>query len=600
MTATTPAAGIGEPHLRDAEQVVHALGTDAEDGLSPEEAARRLERSGPNRIGRARQRSRLGMLVDQFRSVVILVLLAAVGAAALLGEVVEAAAIGAVVVVNTAIGFVTELRAQHALEQLQSETAARARVIRGGADAVVDVEQLVPGDLVVLEAGDVVPADLRIVREEGLVVDEAPLTGESEGVAKDPAAVSGDVPLADRVNSAFRGTTVQDGRGEAIVVATGAATEIGKIGTLVETVEDTGSPLQRQLDRLGRVLVVVVVVLGVLVAVLGVARGLPVREVVEVAIALGIAAVPEGLPAVTTLTLALGMLAMARRNALVRTLPSVEALGSTTVICTDKTGTLTAGQMTVQRYHLPGGPDITVDGAGYEPSGEFSADDSRLDVALRIGVLCGDAVLKHDDGRWAVLGDPTEGALVVAGAKRGLDAGRLRRETLDIWRVPFTSERQWMATFHRDVPEGAGPIAYLKGAPRRFIDAATRLVGPHGEVRDLTERDREQLRGANAELADRGLRVLGLAWRAAEPPGEDAGGDWLADLVLVGLVGMADPPHHRSRARSASATRRGSASRCSPATSPPPPRRSHAIWNWTRTGGSARCIPASCAPTVHR
>ena len=439
-----------------------------------------------------------------------------------------------------------------------------AQVIRGGEEREIPAAELVPGDVVVIAAGARVPADGRVAEAARLLVEEAALTGESLAVAKATDPVADPVaPLGDRADMAFMGTTITDGRGRLIVTATGARTEMGKIGALIDEAGTRDTPLERKLAQLGQALVGVVLALCAVIVVAGFLRGHAFLPMLEVGISLAIAAVPEGLPAVATMTLAMGMQRMARMRALVRRLPAVETLGSTTVICTDKTGTLTRNEMTVRAFVLEG-RRIEVTGTGYATEGEFRRDgrpvdaraDGHLTLALRIGALCNDAAIELRDGQNAVLGDPTEGALIVAAAKAGLDRPALDRDYPRIGEVPFDSESKRMITVHR-TPEGR-TVAYLKGGVAAVLDACRARLAPEG-VRPLGDEDRRRVIETNEELAAGALRVLALACRdLPDGYGEE---DLARDYDFVGLVGMIDPL--REEAKAAIATCRGAGIRVS-------------------------------------
>jgi P-type Ca2+ transporter type 2C len=522
-------------HSLPAERVLAELDT-TEDGLADAEVRARLDRFGPNALRTTKPVPGWRILLDQFRSVVVLLLLAATLVAWLLGDLLEAAAILGVLVINAALGFTTEFRARGAMAALLRLEVPEATVLRAGHRRSVAAHDLVPGDVVVVEAGQAVPADARLIDATGLRTNEAPLTGESLPVDKDPdATVPLDAALAERSTMLYMATAVVAGSGRAVVVATGMDTEVGRIGDLVGEIRDERTPLEDRLDALGHRLVwATLAVAGVVVGV-GVWRGEDLGLMIQTGIALAIAAVPEGLPAVSTIALAVGVARLARRRALVRRLPAVETLGSTTTICTDKTGTLTAGQMTVTS--LWAGREYAFSGTGYDPAGEITAEgtpvsvasDPLLDRALRIGTLCNHATLERADDGWGVSGDPTEAALLVAAAKAGL----VRHDLLRRWpvtsEIPFSSERMLMATFH-DGPDG--PVVYVKGAPARVLERCAHRATAAGEER-LDDAARERVVAVNAELAGRGLRVLALAYGV---------GDRLTDLTLAGLVGMSDPP----------------------------------------------------------
>ena len=541
-------------HSRSARETVEALRSDIARGLGGGDAAERLARDGRNVLGETKQRSALAILVHQFRSLIVGLLFAAGGVALMLGDVIEAAAILVVIVLNALIGFVTEWKAANALDSLRKQAVSVARVLRDGAEHQISAEELVRGDIVLLNAGDRVAADGRVVEDVRLQIDEAALTGESVPVAKSAESVGEpEAQLGDRTNMAHLGTAVTDGRGKMIVTATGANTEMGKIGSLVEGVEAQSTPLEEKLTQLSRVLLVLVLVLCAVIVLLGWLRGNELLFMIEVGISLAIAAVPEGLLAVTTMTLAVGMQRMALLNALVRRLPAVESLGSTTVICSDKTGTLTRNEMTVRAYEVAG-QRIEVTGTGYAADGEFTVDGRRIErttgtggddplhVALRIGLLCNDARLETSEESTTVLGDPTEAALIVAAEKAGLDRAALERDYPRTAEIPFNSDSKRMVTVHR-TPDGRA-IAYVKGSPGAVLAASASTLGPEGVI-ELSEELRAQKNAANGALAAAALRVLGLAYR--ELPAQYEEEDLTRDLTFVGLVGMIDPLRDEAR-----------------------------------------------------
>lgn len=540
--ARSPAPPVAAWHALPAADVLARLGVDA-DGLSEAEAAARASRFGPNTLRVAAPVSAWRILAAQLRSVVVLLLVAAAALSWATGDTAEAAAIAAVLVLNTALGFGTELRARRAMEALRGLDVPTATVVRGGRPRQVDAAGVVPGDVLVLEAGSLVPADARLLRSAELRTAEAALTGESLPVDKDANALpEADAPLAERATMVYKGTAVAAGAARAVTVATGMETEVGRIGELVAGIREEPTPLERRLDDLGRRLVWVTLAVAAVVAGLGLLRGGSAAETFRIAIALAIAAVPEGLPAVATIALAVGVRRMARRRALVRRLATVESLGSVTVICTDKTGTLTGGEMTVTVVQA-GDREVEVTGTGYAPVGELrdsgmpveARDDPLLELALRVGALANRAELVRDGAGWSVRGDPTEAALLAAARKGGIDLDALRREWPETGELPFSSERMLMATFHRS-PAGQA-VACVKGAPGRVLALCSRVRTARGEAR-LGEAERRGLLARNDELAARGLRVLALAVGDAPRAGEGA----LRDLAFVGLVGMADPP----------------------------------------------------------
>ncbi|MFI0412413.1 cation-translocating P-type ATPase [Actinomadura sp. 3N508] len=532
------------PYRRPAEDVVRELGGDPADGLTSGEAARRLERDGPNTLPADRGHGPVTRFLLQFNSPLIYVLLVAAGVTALLGEHVDALVIGGVVIVNAVVGYVQESRAEKALTALAAMTQTTATVVRDGTPRTVAAADLVRGDLVELDAGDKVPADLRLLRTDELAVDESALTGESVPVAKDPAALP-EVPLADRTAMTFSGTLVTAGRATGLVVATGTGTELGGIQRLTRTTTTVRTPLTRKITQFSKVVTVAILALAALTFVIGVLRGRGSAEMLTAAVALAVGAIPEGLPAIVTITLALGVARMVGRGAIVRHLPAVETLGSTTVICTDKTGTLTQNQMTVT--HITAADrDYTVTGTGYTPAGEIQQDGRPVDLdghpvlreLLLAGLGCNDARLLHEGEDWTITGDPTEGALLTSAAKAGLDHVPARAAVL-----PFSSERRFMATLHED-----GSV-YVKGPVERILELCTDAAGPDGEPVPLDAaavHDRAEGYGAQA------LRVLGFARGRTGAADSDEGAlDELPPLTFLGLQAMLDPP----RAEAAQAIR---------------------------------------------
>jgi Ca2+-transporting ATPase len=533
--------GEEEPpwHALDAGAVLERLDA-GPDGLSGEEARARLERYGPNRVETQQAVPVWRILLDQLLSVVVALLAVATLVAWLLGDRIEAVAILAVLVLNTLIGFFVELRARRAMEALLGLEVGEAVAVRDGQQIDIEGASLVPGDVIVLEAGQSVPADSRLLEANELRANEASLTGEStpsEKVAD--REYDADTPVADRENMVYKATAIVNGDARAVVVATGTRTEVGRIGQLTTGMTDEKTPLEIRLDALGRRLVWVTLAIAAVVIGIGLLRGFEVLAMVEAGVALAIAAVPEGLPAVATITLGLGLRRMAKRHALIRRLPAVEALGSATTICTDKTGTLTAGRMAVTRLRLYDA-EVTISGSGYAPEGEFEIDgrpvgpasNDVLATALRIAVLANRARVDRDgenDG-WSVHGDPTEAALLVAGRKAGLERSALVESMPEIGAVPFSSERRWMATVH-DTTDGKR--VFVKGDPAALLQRCTAALTGNGIV-ELDEAARQRLDDANDAMAGDGLRVLALVF--AE------GTDAEADLTFVALAGLIDPP----------------------------------------------------------
>ncbi|PWU50081.1 carbonate dehydratase [Micromonospora sp. S4605] len=537
---------VKEHHTLAAHDVVVLLETDAERGLSAEEASQRLQRFGPNVLPTAARGNAWMRLLRQFHHPLIYVLIAAGVVTAALGKGVDSVVIFAVVVVNALIGMVQESKAEAALSALRSMVRTQARVVRDGHERQLASEEIVPGDLVLVEAGDKVPADLRVVRLAELRVDESALTGESAPVVKDEVAVPEPTPVADRRNMVYSGTLVSGGSGVGVAVATGAQTEIGQIHRLVGAAQTLATPLTAKLTRFSRLLTVVILALAAVTFAVGVLRGQPVVETFTAAVALAVSAIPEGLPAVVTITLAIGVARMARRRAVIRRLPAVETLGSTTIICSDKTGTLTENQMTVRAVVTPDGA-YEVTGAGYTPEGELRdrdgapaavAHDHALRWCLRAGVACSDTSIVRDDRGWRVIGDPTEAAMIVAGAKAGVTPAEVGEEFPRVAVVPFSSERQYMATLHRERATG-DHVALAKGAVERIVAMCTHQMGADGSVRPL---DEDAVARAAERLAGGGLRVLATAVRSGADPEEFEAREGAVALVLTGLQAMLDPP----------------------------------------------------------
>jgi Ca2+-transporting ATPase len=535
-----PARGPSWHALSLAEVTAH-LETDLDAGLSSAEARSRLARVGPNRVGEQRETSLGRLALNQIKSLIVLLLLAAAAIAWLLGERAESIAILAALVLNAAIGFLSEWRARRSLARLRALAVPHALARRSGRVEHLPSAELVPGDLIALEAGAQVPADARLTRSAALRIDEAALTGESDAVDKDAAAaIDPDTPLADRRTMVYLGTTVLAGSGQAVVTGTGLGTELGRIGQVVALAEHRDTPLERQVETLGRRLIGIVLAICGVVAIVGILRGQPIGLMLETAISLGVAAIPEGLPAVTTVALAVGLWQLARAGGLIRRLPAVETLGSTTVICSDKTGTMTENQMTVVRLALDGRA-IAVGGGSHDTSGAFAAGDAEITPAgdlhlallLTAGALVNDATLISGPEGLHPSGDPTEAALLVAAAKGGVDAAGLAQLWPRRREIPFDPARRMMATYH-DMPDG-GHAVFVKGAPAVVLGLSTErqtALGP----RALTEADRRDILDVNRTLATDGLRVLGIAWRSIETT--DAAAD---DLIFLGLVGLADP-----------------------------------------------------------
>jgi len=544
-------------HSIEVPQVLKELNTDPHHGLTEDEALRRLETYGYNELKKEEGVSPLTLFFNQFKNILIIILIIAIVLSALVGEVVDAAIIAVIVVFCAGLGFVQEYRAERALEALKKMLTPTITVLRGGKEEEVPSKDLVPGDILVLEAGDRIPADARLVENHSLRCDEAPLTGESVPVGKDIKPLPEEVRVSDRKNMVFTGTSVTFGRGKALITATGMSTEFGKIAEEVISVETEKTPLEKRTEEIGKWLGITALSVCFLVAGISIVRealggkiDFPfVITVIMFAIALAVAAVPEALAAIVTGALAIGMRQMAKKNALIRKMPAVETLGCTTVICSDKTGTLTRGEMTVRKI-FSGGKMIEVTGIGYAPEGELRGsgpikidDHPSLRTFLQGSILCSDAILEQKEGKWVIKGDPTEGALVVTAVKAGLHQAELRLENPRIEEIPFSSERKRMTTIHQ-MRDGSKRV-FMKGAPEGVIERCTHVL-EDGSLREMTEKEKAQILKINEEMAQGALRVLGVAYRDCPDPIECTEEYLERDLVFLGLAGMMDPPRQEA------------------------------------------------------
>ncbi len=518
-------------------------------GLSAEEAARRLAEHGPNLLTPPSKRGPLMRFLLQFHNVLIYVLLAAAAVTALLAHWVDTAVIVGVVVINSIIGFIQEGKAEQAMEAIRRMLSPEATVLRGGKRVVVEAETLVPGDIVLLQSGDKVPADLRLLHMKNLRIEEAALTGESTAVEKNPAAVDAQAVLGDRYCMAYSSTLVVYGQGAGVVVATADDTEIGRISAMLQEVQTLTTPLLRQMETFGRWLTVAIMALAALTFLFGwLVHGFGIGDMFLAAVSMAVAAIPEGLPAVMTITLALGVQRMAKRNAIVRRLPAVESLGSVTTICTDKTGTLTKNEMTVQRVIISA-QVFEVSGSGYAPHGGFSIGEQEVSLSehqdvldlLRVGLLCNDARLNVSVGRWHIGGDPTEGALIPLALKAGLDAEFEHDDLPRTDHIPFDSEHRFMATLHHD--HAGHAFIFVKGAVEQVLAMCNRQRGAGEDVTlDLPYWHR-QMAGTGAL----GQRVLALAMKAVDHGQRELNfADMEGGYTLLGMVGISDPPREEA------------------------------------------------------
>ncbi|NSW56279.1 MAG: cation-translocating P-type ATPase [Armatimonadetes bacterium] len=535
-------------HTLTPDELAEKLAVSLNEGLSAAEAEKRLQEYGPNELVERGRRSPLLILAEQFTSPLVVVLIVAAALSAVIHGIGDAIVIGIILVLNGVIGFVQEYRADQSMQALRKLSVPQVRVRRGGQEETVAATKVVPGDVILLQAGDFAPADARILEASNLRVDEAALTGESEPVDKtDKVLTEEDVPLAERRNMVYRGTAVVYGRGEALIVATGMNTELGAIANMLQTTEETATPLQRRLAELGKTLALWALVLCAVILGIGLLRGEPLSEMLVTAVALAVAAIPEGLPAVVTIALAIGARRMAARNALVRSLPAVEGLGAVTVICSDKTGTLTRNEMTVTNIITDSGA-WKVTGVGCVPESEIKTadgDSGEMSEALRrlllAGVLCNDAAVQENGespDSCPIVGDPTEGALLTVAMKAGLSPEALRSQYPRLDEVPFESETKRMATLHEIDGE---PVVMVKGSPEVLVELCTHRLS-NGESAPLDEERRQEILERVAQLASNGRRVLAFAERRG-----DRSEPLDRNLTYLGLVGMIDPPRQEAR-----------------------------------------------------
>jgi len=547
-------------HAMDIEEVMAALETSPK-GLASEEAARRLQKYGYNELVERKRIGPLQIFLNQFKDIFVIMLLVAIVLSVIIGwykggefeEYVDAITISAIVALNAVVGFVQEYRSEKAIEAMKKLAAPRARVLRDGKETIIPAREVVPGDVILLEAGDRVPADARLIEVVDLKTVEAALTGESTPIDKNTDVMDEQTPVSDRRNMVFMGTHTTYGRGKAVVVATGMTTEFGKIAEMVQAVEEEETPLKQKLERFAKKLAIIIVIACAIIFILELFReGFHLENILNMfmtAVALAVSAVPEGLPAVVTVCLALGARELAKRNAILRKLSSAETLGATTVICSDKTGTLTKGEMTVRKIYV-GGKIIDVTGAGYEAKGDFllngesinPKDDNDLRLLLEASALCTNA---QYDGQ-NIIGDTTEGALIVAAAKAGLLKEDLEKVYPRVHEVPFTSERKRMTTVHKTTDGKL--LAYIKGAPEIILERCTHIISD-GKIAKISERRKREILEINEKMARDALRVLGVAFKRLNFPddGKFDNEELESGLVFIGLLGMMDPPREEAK-----------------------------------------------------
>ena len=532
----------------ETEELTKQVQTNAETGLIPEEAEKRLKQYGLNQLATKKGRSPWGILWGQFNSIIIWILFAAAIISGFLKEWIDSLAICGIIILNSVLGFIQEFRAEKSLAALKKLSSPSSRIIRGGRSISVSSEYIVPGDLIELEAGDKIPADSRLIYTTGnFATQEASLTGESVTVNKTSHVISEDeVSLADRLNMVYMGTSVVSGKGRALVVATGMQTELGKIADMIQEIKEESTPLQKRLEQFGKWIVVICLILVAMVFILGFLRGGKLLDLFLTSVSLAVAAIPEGLPAVVTIALALGVQRMVKRHCLIRKLPSVETLGCTNVICSDKTGTLTRNEMTARAVYADS-KLYYISGIGYEPKGDFLLTKEKINPmesvgllrAMDIGVLCNGARLIHEEGSYRILGDPTEAALLTLAAKAGIDLDSKENDYPFVAEIPFDSDRKQMTIIRRNQQQ---LTAFVKGAPDVLLANCTRIESDN-QVQEITQADRERILAVNNEMADQAMRVLGMAYRRFDLLPEKIEADTIErELVFAGLVALIDPP----------------------------------------------------------
>ncbi len=524
-------------HSQPAEDVLKTFSVSPTIGLSTEEAARRLQQYGYNEIEEKEAISPLQIFLSQFASPLVWILVAAIAISVFIHEAVDAIVIAIILVMNAILGFFQEYRAEKAIEALKRMASLKAKVMRGGTEIVIEARELVPGDIVLLETGDKIPADIRLLNVVELHTQEAALTGESMPVRKTAGVSPADAGVADCTNMTFAGTIITNGKALGVVVATAMQTEIGRIAHLIQTAKPEPTPLQKKLARLARWLGNLTLAICAVVFIIGVLRGGDIFQFLLTAVSLAVAAIPEGLPIVVTIAMAIGVKRMVKRHALIRKLPMVETLGCVTVICTDKTGTLTHNQMTVKKVYVDG-EIIDITGSGYKPEGEFSSRPADLELLLRIGVLNNDA--KLDESKEEIIGDPTEGALIVSALKGKVDKQLISLKHKRVGEIPFSSERKRMTTIHQ---AGNTRVAYMKGAPDVILDHCASIL-IDGKAQRLTRERRDEIVHVNEVFAHGALRVLGFAYKELSKEGK---GDIEKDMVFVGMQAMMDPPREEAK-----------------------------------------------------
>ncbi len=515
-------------------------------GLTEEQVVIRLNKYGKNELGAKKNIHPFFIFLRQFNSVVVYILIGATIVSFLLGEHIDAIVIIAILIFNAIFGFIQEYKAEKSIEALKKIASQKAKVLRNNTVTEIDATEIVPGDIVILEEGDMIPADCRIIESVHLQTIEAALTGESTPVTKQNEKLGENLTLGDQKNMVFAATTIVAGRGIAVVTATGMERQIGKIAKMIETVEVRTTPLQKRLDKLGKVLGFGTIIICIIVFIVAVLKGEQILPAFIIAVALAVAAIPEGLPAVVTISLALGVQSMIKKNALIRKLSSVETLGCTTIICTDKTGTLTKNEMTVRKIYT-NGKSIEVTGSGYKPEGDFYFDGKKvplknMEMILKIGALNNNASIEIENNKEKVMGDPTEGCLLVSAQKAGLNKSELEEKEQRIEEIVFNSARKYMSTVHKSMGKY---ILYTKGAPDIVLHLCSNML-VDGRIKKLTKTEKDKIIAMNKEYASSALRVLAFAYKEC-PKKEEYNEQDEKDLTFVGLQAMIDPPREEAR-----------------------------------------------------
>ena len=537
---------IKEVYRYGHEKIIESLQTDPKKGLSSKEVEQRLNEYGPNTLKKGSEVSPFEIFISQFKNILVILLIIAASISFFMGDTIEGIAVLAVIIINALFGFFTEYRAEKSVEELKKMVTTQSKVLRDGKVISVDSDNVVPGDILIIEEGDRVTADGRLIEADNLAVDESALTGESDPVNKKTDKIKEEeVPLAETNNMVYMGTAVTRGNGVAVITGTGPKTEMGKISDLLSKTVDERTPLEEKLDQLGKTLIGITLLVAAIVSIFGIVSGRDVVDMVKTGVALAIAAVPEGLPAVSTITLAIGMNKMARHKALVKSLPAVETLGSTTVICTDKTGTLTENQMTVNKIYLTD-REIDVTGTGYKPTGDFKEDnqtiniedDENLQLFLRAAALSSNASIDQSDDLWEVVGDPTEGALVTAARKANISKTNLEEDNYTrTEEIPFNSDDKFMAVSYNTNKNKE--YTYLKGAPDVVLEMCDKYKSGE-QIHDLDQASKDKILEENHNLASQGLRMLAVAYK--EKSKDKLEDDIKENLIFIGLAGIMDPP----------------------------------------------------------